>query len=174
MTELPTDQELRQWYPQLYRSALRMTRCPERAAEATQQACFKALSNWGKFNGQSQPVTWIYSILLNCVRDMGRNRAKEGVSISDEWEIPDRDVRQDGQADVMMDGEMREKLRTVIRDLPEKISKAFVATVLDGYSYEQAAIMLGVSTGTIASRVFQARKIVTKAMQKEFPDEVRS
>ncbi len=44
----------------------------------------------------------------------------------------------------------------------------FVATVLDGYSYEQAAEMLAVPVGTISSRIHQARQELKATMTRLF------
>jgi len=47
---------------------------------------------------------------------------------------------------------------------------AFVATVLDGYTYEEAAELLSVPVGTVASRVHGARKHLQGVMQQAFPE----
>ena len=55
-----------------------------------------------------------------------------------------------------------------MRDLPDPCRQAFVATVLDGYTYDQAAEMLGVPRGTVASRVNQARRRLHTVMRQAF------
>ena len=61
-------------------------------------------------------------------------------------------------------------LRRTIENLPAELRYAFVATVLDGYTYQETAEILSVPVGTVASRVNAARKKVCEAMRKAFPE----
>ena len=49
------------------------------------------------------------------------------------------------------------RLRQAVADLPEEQRDALVLTQLEGLSYEKAAGLLGVSEGTVKSRVNRAR-----------------
>jgi RNA polymerase sigma-70 factor (ECF subfamily) len=55
-------------------------------------------------------------------------------------------------------------LRKAVEALPPDIRSALVVTVIDGYSYSEAAELLEVPVGTIASRVYRARTLLRAAM----------
>lgn len=154
----PTDEQIETWYPRLFRTALRMTGCIEEAADVTQETFCKALGGWGHFDGRASRTTWLHQILLNCIRDRIRKRDVAGtVSLIDEWELvaaKNGRVSASKQTDQGVDMDM---LRHAIADLPQRLRTAFIATVIDGYTYRQAAELLSVPVGTIASRVNQAR-----------------
>ncbi len=159
----PTDNQISEWYPQLFRSAFRMTGNAEDAADLTQEAFIKALKNWGQFKNESLPTTWLYRILVNCVRDWIRRRAvREKESLMDEWGLvacnkPGVEENMDRKAQL-------EQIRHSIENLPEKIRSAFVATVIDGYTYEEAGELLSVPVGTIASRVSESRRLLRNSL----------
>ncbi|MHC4561537.1 MAG: RNA polymerase sigma factor [Planctomycetota bacterium] len=152
------------WYPRLFRTALRLTGSEQDADDMTQQAFCKALSSWDRFDGRCQPLTWLHSILLNCVRDAMRRRVTRQATSLDEWAIP----AFAGFDECVAEGAVRQEelraLRNAIEQLGSPVRQAFVATVLDGYSYRQAAEMLDVPVGTISSRVYQARQELKSAM----------
>ena len=167
--ERSVEQQIGQRYPQLLRTALRMTGDPDEAADLTQQACYKAVRNWHLFNGRSQRMTWLHQILVNSVRDWARKRATGKPHSLDDWCLPD--VSSGGDpVDRMIRDEKMTHLRETIETLTETLRVAFIATVLGGYTYEQAAELLTVPTGTIASRVHEARHKVRKAMRSRFPE----
>jgi len=164
----PTDQQVSQWYPRLYRTALRMTGSHDDAADLTQQAFLKALDRWGSFNGQSRPTTWLHRILVNCVTDFWRQRRTRPVQNADEWVLSQVSSCPDGACGD--NDEPAAELRRAIDALPPAQRTAFVATVIDGYTYEEAANLLDVPVGTIGSRVCQARRQLGDVMRRQFPE----
>jgi len=165
----PDEQQVSRWYPRLFRTALRMTGSADDAAEVTQRALLKALDRWEQFDGKCLPTTWVHSILVNCVRDWGRERAAANSRIFDPWMLTV--VSQGPRV-----GEELERLeelaclRAEIDDLPAALRETFVAVVLDGHTYRQAAELLSVPVGTIGSRVNEARKRLQSAMRRRFPE----
>lgn len=164
----PTDQQIVQWYPRLYRSALRLTGDQDVAADLTQQTFFKGLQQWGRFEGLSQPTTWLHRILINTVHDWRRRQKVRQAEEINDWTLavlPDDCPAADAHLDRR---EQLECLRKTVVELPEPLRATFVATILDGYSYRETAEMLSVPVGTVASRVFEARRIVSRQMRQRF------
>ncbi len=163
-----TDEEIGVCYPRLFRTALRLTGSYEEAADMTQQAFAQALARWDAFEHRARRTTWLYGILLNCVRDRARRRSVRTAEPLDQNAL--RTVRQGGP-DALRRAEADEErraLRAAIEALPLDIRSAFVLTVMDGYTYGEAAEILAVPTGTIASRVHLARRRLRQAMLGEF------
>lgn len=156
------------WYPRLFRTALRLTESQDVASELTQQAFLQALERWEQFDGQALATTWLHRVLVNCVMDWRRRQGRPMAELPDEWALPP--ARGGNPADHAARGEQLDKLRGEIENLSPTVRAAFVMTVLDGYTYEQAADLLATPVGTIASRVHEARKQVQAAMRQWFPE----
>ena len=166
----PDDQEIGKWYPRLFRTALRLTGRYDDAADLTQQAFSKALAAWESFDGGNLRTTWLHQILINCVRDWARRSAVRAAGPLHECELHLADgVGADGAARMEAEEELA-ALRAAVGDLPPPTRCAFVMTVLDGYSYRQAAEILAVPEGTIASRVHQARERLRATVRGRFEE----
>jgi RNA polymerase sigma-70 factor, ECF subfamily len=159
-----SERDIANWYPRLYRTALRLTGSEHDAADLTQQAFCKALNNWHRFEVRSSRLTWLHAILVNAARDHFRSRKVRQTESLDEWALPDTDGPLTG-AELVERGEELGELRKAIETLSPTVRGTFVATVLDGYSYEQASEMLGVPVGTVSSRVHQARQELRVSMK---------
>jgi RNA polymerase sigma-70 factor (ECF subfamily) len=145
-----------------------MTGSHDDASDLTQQAFLKALGGWDAFNGRSLPTTWLHRILVNCVTDWRRKRSSGSSQAIDEWALVLVDGDSTGRRQDM--DEPMQRLRQAIDDLPAALRSAFVATVVDGYTYEEAAGVLKVPVGTIGSRVHEARKQLRTVMRRDFPE----
>lgn len=166
----PTEEQIAEWYPRLFRTALRMTGRPEDAADLTQEAFCRAIGSWGSFNGKHLATTWLHRILVNCVIDWKRRHAAEATQVLDEWAVSAAGTAAGQPVEQLARREQAQRLRQAIADLPATLQPAFVATVLDGRSYQEAAEILSVPAGTIASRVHEAHRRLRETMRKAFPE----
>lgn len=164
----PSDRQIASWYPRLFRTALRMTGSLDDAADLTQQVFYKALSRWDQFDGRCRETTWLHSILVNCVRDHFRRKDGRVNEVSDDWALARLIDHMPNSEEQVERNEKLVWLGNVIEKLPDTLRWAFVATVLDGYSYRQAAELLSVPVGTVASRVYEARQRINGEMQRKF------
>ena len=103
--------------------------------------------------------TWVYRIAANCCLDAAR-KAKRDRSQSIEplreagFDPPDPEP---GTEEKVIAADRRQRLREGIAQLPEDQREALVMTQLERLSYEDAAAQLGVSEGTVKSRVNRAK-----------------
>ena len=158
----PTDEQIANWYPRLYRTALRMTGSLEEAADLTQQAVLRAMNKWETFNGRASRATWVFRILVNCVQDWRRRQSRVPGPLPDEFALADAAPGPSGEASRQ---EELQGLRRAIQGLPADLRAALVLTVLDGYTYDEAAEMLGVPLGTVAFRVHESRELLKAALR---------
>lgn len=165
-----SEQDIAGWYPRLFRTALRLTGSEHDAGDLTQQAFYKALSNWHRFEFRSSPLTWLHAILMNCIRDHLRRQAVRQTEPLDEWALSASLTFDECAAENASAKEELAELRKAVKQLSPTLRQTFVATVLDGYTYQQAADMLSVPVGTISSRVCQARRELTSAMRELYGD----
>jgi len=152
----PSEDEIAAWYPRLLRTALRLTGSPDDASDLTQQAFCRAIGAWDSFDGAAQPTTWLHRILVNGIRDWARRRAVRSVEQLDEWDLVPARTTPAENADVEGREELA-SLRRAVDGLSPPLRQAVVATLIDGYSYQEAADLLNVPRGTVASRVHEAR-----------------
>jgi RNA polymerase sigma-70 factor (ECF subfamily) len=160
-----TDGQIEQWHARLFRTALRLTGSHDAASDLAQEALCKAVGKWDQFDGRSLPTTWLHRILVNCVNDWRRREAANPAGPLDEWALMQV---QDKTGDAGQAFDLREgvdSLRHAIDELPVTLRAAFVITMMDGYTYEEAAELLSVPVGTIGSRVYEARKKLKAIMQ---------
>jgi len=151
---------LHEHLPRLYRVALRMLGDPEQAQEVVQIACVKALDNAAHFTGRAAVTTWLHRITVNCAVDQIRR-----VQRINRNRVPDDSELQGLLAGASSDParrteqrELCEIARLALESLPDDCRSAFILTQIDGYSYDEAAAIEGQPRGTIASRVFRAKK----------------
>ncbi len=147
-----------------------MTGNEEEAADLTQQAFCKAITNWDTFNNRSRATTWLHRILVNCVKDHARRRALRNAEPLDEWALVEAGNGDGHAIERLHRNEQLEHLRRTIEDLSGTLREAFVVTIIDGYTYQEASELLDVPVGTIASRVNAARKQVNALMQRAYPE----
>jgi RNA polymerase sigma-70 factor (ECF subfamily) len=164
------ENELDGCYRRLFRTALRLTGNDQDAADLTQQAICDGMEKWPLFRGQSDPLTWLHRILINGFRDWTRRKAIRSAEPLDEWALRAVGNGAASAADRLGDQEQLARLREAIAGLSGPLRAAFIVTVMDGYSHREAAGILEVPVGTVASRVSAARQQVAAEMRKAFPE----
>ena len=163
------DSPLTENLPRMYRVALRILGDSEKAEDAVQNACVKALQNRDRFDGRASWTTWLHRITVNCCIDRMRNDDRARVrSFGPNEELAGMALYL--QATPAMAAEWREMheiASELVEALPDDCRAAFVLTQLDGYTYDQAAEIEGLSRGTVASRVHRAKKQLLAALTEK-------
>ena len=73
---------------------------------------------------------------------------------------------------VVRRGELAERIQRALEDLPSYHSSVILMRELEGMSYEEMAQAMGVSKGTIMSRLFHARQKMQKALRDCYDEEM--
>ncbi len=149
----------------VYTLALRLLNDQSEACDVVQEVFLKVFRNIGSFRGQSSLKTWIYRITVNeahnARRWFFRHRRREVELDTDpeenrSWKeiIPDRsrspfDVAFDREQHVMIEAAL-ERINPIFRE-------AVVLRDITDLSYEEIAEVLGVSLGTVKSRILRGR-----------------
>lgn len=149
----------------LYRTALTLTRKPEDAEDVVEAALAKAWRSFDSLREDENPRGWLVTILINTYRDRYKKqkRAPEAVPLeADDLYVYGGaiDAERLGGADpeeVAIAGEMSDPVLQAIRDLPSPFREALLVD-LEGFSYQEAAEIMGTLTGTVMSRLHRARK----------------
>jgi len=159
--------------PRMYRVAHRMLADADKAHDAVQEACVKALASMGQFDAQASLATWLHRITVNCAKDAVRSQGrKERAHATLQSQAADRELP--SPAEAVETKELSDVAWTLLEKLPEDCRLAFALTQLDGYSYDEAAEIEGQPRGTIASRVFRAKKILLEQMNAHIDGRAKS
>src|SRR5262245_16169582 len=145
-----------------YRVAYRLLGNCDDALDAVQDGFIKALTHLRGFEYRCTFKTWLLRVVSNAALDLGRQRRRrDELSIAvTERTSPDSGTTPD-HADPGREAEendLRRALNQALRLLPEAQRRTFVLHVDGGLSYREVAEAMGISIGTVMSRLFYARQ----------------
>lgn len=147
-----------------------MLRSHDDAADVAQTAWIKAWQKIDTFRHDSAFSSWIYRITTFAALDAIRKRDRRRESaveqdflenVSDESPSP---VAPPAQVRKIERKELRQQITSAIDTLPEKLKTVLYLREFDGLSYEEIAQKLNCKTGTVMSRLFNARKSIQKRL----------
>ena len=141
----------------------------ESASDCGQETMIRIWRSLGSFRFDCAFESWAYRIAANCCLDYLRKKKRENAASLEplreqDFDPPDPSPGPEAEA-LRRDGHAR--LREAIAGLPEEQRDALVLTQLEGLSYEKAAGLLGVSEGTVKSRVNRARNRLKEIFSEE-------
>jgi RNA polymerase sigma-70 factor (ECF subfamily) len=168
----------------LYGTALRLTRNSDDAEDLVAETVAKA---WAKLRELSDPQSfdaWILRILTNTfVSEWRHRRASPEIAMESEpeddegepfslyeklhqpfllwWTTPEEEV---------ITKLLREDMDRALDELPDAFRIAVVMVDVQGYSYGEAAELLGVPVGTVRSRLARARAQLQLALWQHGKD----
>ena len=70
-------------------------------------------------------------------------------------------------------GALCDRVREMVNRLPDDCRAAFIMTQLDGYRYDAAASLLKLPRGTVASRVFRAKRLLLEQLGDQIDEVVQ-
>jgi len=141
-----------------YRVAYRLLGHEADALDAVQEGFVNALTHLDGFRGQSSFKTWVLRIVTNAALDLGRSRRRRSARAAGGFPDEDPPAAGPGVGGDMDRADLRDALDRALATLPEAQRKTFVLHVDGGLSYREVAEVLGVSIGTVMSRLFYARQ----------------
>src|SRR4051812_30295992 len=162
--------------------ALSLVRDENDARELVQDAFLRVYRSLGSFQGSSSFFTWLYRIIMNLSIDLIRKPGRQLADIdesrfesdeSQEAEFPLLS-RVDGSdpLDVVRRREIAGRLQAALDALPPYHRGVIVMREIEGLSYEEMATAMGVSKGTIMSRLFHARQKLQKALADCYEEQI--
>ena len=136
--------------PRMKSLALNMLGNRSDAEDAVQEAFLRAYRSRASFRQDASLWTWVYRILLNTCRDVGRRRTTRGEAPLDEPHIerPAQDV----------DQPLRLALKHALDDLSPIYREVFVLCEVEGHTHREVGEILDIPEGTSKGRLFEARQ----------------
>ena len=131
-------------------------------AEDAAQDCFvKVYYNCQRFDPGKSFTSWFYTILVNCCRDRIRNR-NLFFDMIERFKI--HKTLDDSQAENSQ-SENAELLKNALLKLPPSKREIITLRFAEDMSYQEIAETLGISQGTVMSRLFRAKKELEKILK---------
>jgi RNA polymerase sigma-70 factor (ECF subfamily) len=159
--------------------AIGLVRDENDAREIVQEAFLRVYRGLASFQGGSSFFTWLYRIVTNLAIDLIRKPGRRDVELLDnqaDEEEPNEFhlvARIDGAdpIDVMRRREIAERIQSALAALPPYHRGVILMREVEGMSYEEMAQAMGVSKGTIMSRLFHARQKLQRALADCYAEE---
>lgn len=153
------------YHSRIYTLTYQMTSNREDAEDLTQEIFVKAFEALPRFKGRSSFYTWLYRIGINKTINYRKKRNRNRPLSLDAME---QEVKQDESYHDLSSkdsplrnlslSELQLKLNEAMQRLSEKQRTVVVMHDMQGMPHDEIAKVVGVSVGTIRSRLFYARR----------------
>jgi RNA polymerase sigma-70 factor (ECF subfamily) len=148
--------------PQIFRFLLASLRDVDLAETLTQECFLKAHRNWGRFRGDSSPMTWLMRIAINLQKDHWRNRRMQfwrqtranAVDLDEagEW-LPSGERTAEQR---MLARERVAQVWSVVGNLSERQRTVFLLRYVEERELSEIAQATGLSEGTVKAHLSRA------------------
>ena len=131
-----------------------------------QEVYIKTWKNMENYQEQGKFSSWLSTLTANVCRDYFKSKQHimETKQVSGE-EIFDK-VKVGGRQEEVIDAKKRQKIiLKAVDDLPRKMRQVVILFEFEEKSYEEISKKLGLPVGTIKSRLFNARKILSEKLK---------
>lgn len=127
--------------------------------DIVQDSFLKAFRRLDSFDHRSSFYTWLYRIAVNTILDTLKRRGRSPVQTVEDPELMVRPgpVQGLGPSAGLEREEIVRITQEVLDQLPEIFRTVLVLREFDGLAYQEIADVLGISIGTVESRLFRAR-----------------
>lgn len=156
--------------PRLRRALLRITRNPDTAEDAAQDALLRAWQNVSRFQGNSSFFTWLTRIGINeAYRTMQRRGAGPTLALDDA--IGERIPAWNAQPEEIFESrEFLDAIEDALGRLPLDYRQVVVLRDVEGLSTREAAVALGLEEGALKSRLHRGRMALRRELDAFFLD----
>ena len=163
-----------QYAPQLFSTALRMTRNRSDAEDLVQETYIKGWRSFHTFQEGTNLRAWLFRIMTNTYINKYNAQKRKGteVELDDVEELflykrlgsIDQSQLSSSAEDQMLDLFTDDEVKNALEELPEDFRVPVLLSDVDGFSYKEIAEMLEIPIGTVMSRLHRGRKAMQKML----------
>jgi RNA polymerase sigma-70 factor (ECF subfamily) len=160
---------VRRHQKRIFRLAVHLLRNATEAEDVAQETFVRAYGALERFDGRSEPFTWIYRIAVNLSLNRARKPSRRSAPADDPRIEPLLVERRAAYADpdrLAADRQLAIALCEGMDELSETLRTTLVLVSIDGLSHAEASEVLGCPEGTVAWRVHEARKKLRAYLEK--------
>jgi len=164
---------VRQYQERVFATAYRLMGNRQDAEDMAQEVFLKVFRNIGSFRGQSSLKTWIYRITVNEAHNARRwffRHRRHEVELDTSPDDSSRNWRESiaDHGRSPFDEAVSQQRHAMIVEALDRISPIFREAVvlrdITDLSYEEVAEVLGVSLGTVKSRILRGREALREQL----------
>jgi RNA polymerase sigma-70 factor, ECF subfamily len=156
----------------VYTLAVRLLNNPAEAYDVVQEVFLKVFRNIEHFRAESSLKTWIYRITVNEAHNtrrwFSRHRGREvDLDFENEENRDWKETIADGGPspfEVTLDREQAGMIESALERINPVFREAVVLRDITDLSYEEIAAVLGVSLGTVKSRILRGREALREQL----------
>jgi len=166
---------VRRYNTKVYSLAYRLLNSVEDAEDVAQDTFSQAFKGLGSFRGTSKFYTWLFRITYNLAISQRRKR-KPALSLNSQTDSQGEITLPSDDASPMKnmeDEEGKTLMEKALGLLSLDHRAGLVLKEIEGFSYEEIALSLGVPVGTVRSRLHRARlelRAILEKLDKERAD----
>lgn len=163
-----------QYAPQLFSTALRMTRNRSDAEDLVQETYIKGWRSFHTFQEGTNLRAWLFRIMTNTYINKYNAQKRKGteVELDDVEELflykrlgsIDQSQLSSSAEDQMLELFTDDEVKNALESLPEDFRMPVLLSDVDGFSYKEIAEMLEIPIGTVMSRLHRGRKAMHKML----------
>jgi RNA polymerase sigma-70 factor, ECF subfamily len=161
---------------EIYGLLYRLTENSEDARDLAQETFLRAFQSIDQFRGDADLRTWIYRIAINQARNRWRwwRRRRRDATVSLDSKNGDgeqplvetlraRDTETPEQTTLAHERE--HALRLALQGIGRHYREAVILRDIEGFTYEEVSLALGISIGTVKSRLARGRKELRRRLE---------
>jgi RNA polymerase sigma-70 factor (ECF subfamily) len=163
-----------QYAPQLFSTALRMTRSRSDAEDLVQETYIKGWRSFHTFQEGTNLRAWLFRIMTNTYINKYNAKKRKGteVELDDVEELflykrlgsIDQSQLSSSAEDQMLELFTDDEVKNALEELPEDFRVPVLLSDVDGFSYKEISEMLEIPIGTVMSRLHRGRKAMQKML----------
>ena len=149
----------------------RMVRDVDLIEDIAQETFIRAYRALPQFRGDAQFYTWLYRIAINTAKKF-LMELKRDPTVSESFFKSDDDsdetflnrnepISDETPESVLAAKEIAVAVNAALQELPEELRQALILREIEGFSYEEISEMMACPIGTVRSRIFRARDVIS-------------
>src|SRR6185503_3248706 len=169
---------IERYQDRIFALARHYTKSAVEVEDIVQDTFLKTYRRLETFQRQSSFSTWLYRIAVNTALDFLKRTGRSPVTAVEDPELSASPVRAQAGSGIAVaapDAALRREeiariTQEVLDELPEIFRTVLVLREFEDLSYQEMAEVLGISIGTVESRLFRARARFKEAMIRLHPE----
>ncbi len=147
---------IHRYFDRVARYLGRVVRRPRVVEDLTQDVFLRVLSSAGEYQPSAKFSTWLYRIATNCAMTYFRRQSgRRSAPLEDEAALADPAASPPERR--LDEKELKRAVAAALESLPDRQRIALTLFEYEGFSYEQIAAVLDVSTDSVRSLLLRAR-----------------
>jgi RNA polymerase sigma-70 factor (ECF subfamily) len=141
------------YYKAMYNTCLRLVGNETEAEDLMQESFFKAFDKIGSYRNEVSFGAWLKRIVVNSSLDFLKKKKLNLIPIDRAYDLSDDDSVGD-----QIFPESVEQIKRAIALLPQGYKVIVNLVMVEGYSHDEVAVMLGITASTSRSQLARAKR----------------